>query len=239
MRNVVLLWALLAIIGLSGCASQSALEELKANQQEILKSQKAILASLTIMRRIQQNLAARSGGAQIDYNKVHDIPIDSSPFKGKADAPVTIVEFSDFQCPHCSRLQPVLKQVLDEYPNEVKLVFKHYPLSTHKLARHAVRAAEAAREQGKFWEMHDLIFANSSSLTESSFTGFAEELNLDTERFIADYNSKKYEELLEYDLDAGRRSGVTGTPSLYMNGKRMQRRSFADFKAAIDRLLGN
>ena len=96
MRNVVLLWALPVIIGLSGCASQSALEELKANQQEILKSQKTILASLTILRRNQQNLTARSGGRQIDYDKVHDIPIDSSPFKGNADAPVTIVEISDF-----------------------------------------------------------------------------------------------------------------------------------------------
>jgi protein-disulfide isomerase len=237
MKTVVLICALFIVCALGGCASQSALEELKENQEEILKSQKAIMASLTILRRNLQNAPTRSGGRQIDYNKVHDIPIDSAPFKGNVDAPVTIVEFSDFQCPYCARLQPTLRQVLIEYPEEVKLVFKHFPLSSHKQARNAVKAAEAAREQGKFWEMHDLIFANFSSLTESSFTTFADQLDLDAGQFEADYTSKKYEELVELDLDAGRSSGVTGTPSLFMNGKRMQKRSFADFKAAIEALL--
>ena len=127
--------------------------------------------------------------------------------------------------------------MLKAYPNEVKFVYKDFPLSFHKQAKNAAKAARAAGEQGKFWEMHDLIFEKYNLLTEEMFKEFATKLNLDVNRFIADFNSNKYDQLIQQDINLGRQSGVSGTPTLYMNGKRMQRRSFDDFKQSIDAIL--
>ncbi len=150
---------------------------------------------------------------------------------------MTIVEFSDFQCPYCSRLQPILREVLKTYPKEVKLVFKDFPLSFHKQAKNAAKAARASGEQGKYWEMHDLIFANYDKLTEEMFTEFASQLGLDTKKFTADYSGTKYDGLIKDDMSLGQRVGVRGTPTLFLNGKRMSNRSFDDFKIAIDTIL--
>jgi protein-disulfide isomerase len=173
----------------------------------------------------------------IDYNKVHNLPLGTSAIKGNKDAPVTIVEFSDFQCPYCARVQPTLRQVLQAYPNEVKLVYKDFPLSFHQHARNAAKAARAAGEQGKYWEMHDLIFEKYSSLTVEMFKEFAAKLNLDMNRFASDFSSNKYDNLIQQDMNLGRKAGVAGTPTLFMNGKRMKSRSFVDFKTAIDGYL--
>jgi protein-disulfide isomerase len=181
--------------------------------------------------------AAAPSRPTIDYNKVHNLPIGSSPIKGDKNAPVTIVEFSDFQCPYCSRLQPTLVQVLEAYPKDVKLVFKDFPLSFHKQAKNAAKAARAAGEQGKYWEMHDLIFEKFSTVNEEMFKEFAGKLTLDMNKFNADYSSTKYDQLIQQDINMGRTAGVTGTPSLFLNGKRMQRRSLDDFKAAIDAII--
>ncbi|KPK36009.1 MAG: hypothetical protein AMK70_03840, partial [Nitrospira bacterium SG8_35_1] len=148
--------------------------------------------------------------------------------------PITITEFSDFQCPYCSRLQPTLSDVLKAYPEDVKLVFKDFPLSFHKQARNAAKAARAAGEQGKYWEMHDLIFADFNKLTDNSYKEYATKLGLDVNKFTADFSSNKYDALIQQDIALGRQAGVTGTPSLFLNGKRMQRRSLEDFKEAID-----
>ena len=181
--------------------------------------------------------AAAPGRPTIDYNKVHNLPIGASPVKGNREAKVTITEFSDFQCPYCSRLQPTLKDVLKAYPNDVKLVFKDFPLSFHKEARNAAKAARAAGEQGKYWEMHDLIFENFSKVNEAMFKDFATKLNLDMNKFMADFNSSKYDALIQQDINLGRQAQVTGTPTLFMNGKRMQRRSLEDFKQLIEGYL--
>jgi protein-disulfide isomerase len=181
--------------------------------------------------------AAAPSRPTIDYNKVHNLSIGSSPIKGDKNAPVTIVEFSDFQCPYCSRLQPTLVQVLEAYPKDVKLVFKDFPLSFHKQAKNAAKAARAAGEQGKYWEMHDLIFEKFSTVNEEMFKEFAGKLTLDMNKFNADYSSTKYDQLIQQDINMGRTAGVTGTPSLFLNGKRMQRRSLDDFKAAIDAII--
>lgn len=210
--------------------------------ESIEKTQKEILAKLESIEEKQESLSKATQPTrrrpQIDYNKVHNIPLGSSYIKGKKNAPVTIVEFSDFQCPYCARLQPTLNQVLKAYPDDVKLVYKDYPLSFHKQARNAAKAARAAGEQGKYWEMHDLIFANFSKLTEDMFKDFATKLNLDVNKFLADFNSNRYDALIQQDINLARTVGVTGTPTLFVNGKRMRRRSFEDFKAAIEGVLG-
>jgi protein-disulfide isomerase len=168
---------------------------------------------------------------------VHNLPVGTSAIKGNKNAPITVVEFSDFQCPYCARFSPTIDQVLKAYPNEVKFVYKDFPLSFHKQAKNAAKAARAAGEQGKFWEMHDLIFEKYNLLTQEMFKEFAAKLNLDINKFLADFNSNKYDQLIQQDINLGRQSGVSGTPTLYMNGKRMQARSFDAFKQSIDAIL--
>ena len=206
---------------------------------EIEKNQKEILAKLTMIEGNQEKLLAgvKPGKPSVDVNKVHEIPIGNSPVKGDVKATVTIYEFSDFQCPYCSKLQPTLREVLDAYPGKVKLVFKNFPLSFHKQAMNAAKASLAAGEQGKYWEMHDKIFEKYNKLTEESFAEFAKGLGLDTNKFAADYGSNKYEGQIQQDMQIAAKVGVRGTPTLFVNGKLQQGRSFNDFKRTIDGLL--
>lgn len=214
---------------ITGCTNEETLNEIRNTQKEIL-------AKITdIEKKISTPTPQRR--PTIDYNKAHNIPVGSSAVKGNKNAPVTIVEFSDFQCPYCARLQPTLNEVLKAYPKEVKLVFKHYPLSFHKQARNAAKASLAAGEQGKFWDMHDIIFENYNKLSDESFKEFAAKIGLDVNKFLADYNSNKYEQQIQQDINIARSVSVTGTPTLFINGKRMMRRSFNDFKEAIDKIL--
>lgn len=206
---------------------------------DIQNTQKAILAKLSdiekkVMTPVQ---AAPQGRPAIDFNKIYNLPVAHSPVKGNKNAPVTIIEFSDFQCPYCSQLQATLNDVLQAYPKEVKLVFKHYPLSFHQQAMNAAKASEAAREQGKFWEMHDLIFQNFNKLNEQLLKELAQQLGLNMEKFSSDFSSSKYDQQIQQDMMLARNSDVTGTPTLFINGKRVQQRSFNDFKLAIDSIL--
>jgi len=233
-RKIILTcMTLLGALFLLSCVDKGQLERIEKNQADILAQLKTMEEKIGKM----PVRAPAPGRPTIDYNKVHNLPVGSSPVLGKKDAKITITEFSDFQCPYCSRLQPTLKEVLKAYPDDVKLVFKDFPLSFHKEAKNASKAARAAGEQGKYWEMHDLIFENFSKLNEAVFRDFAAKLNLDMNRFMADYNSNKYDALIQQDINLGRQAQVTGTPSLFLNGKRMQRRSFEDFKQEIEGYL--
>ena len=211
------------------------LEDIESSQQIILAKIESIETNQKEMMKLIKPVQA--GRPAIDYNKVHNIPIGNSPVRGNPNAPVTIVEFSDFQCPYCSRLQPTLKQVLKEYPDKVKLVFKEFPLSFHKEAKNASKATLAAGEQGKYWEMHDLVFENYNKLNEEKFKEIALKLGLDMDRFMKDYKSNKYDEGIQKDINLGTSIGVRGTPSIFMNGKRMGPRAFDDFKTLIEGYL--
>jgi protein-disulfide isomerase len=235
MRRKIIITCLLFSVPLLmlSCADKEQMDRIEKNQADIL-------AKLKTMEEAIGKIPARAAIPRrpaIDYNKVHNLPIGSSAVRGNREAGVTIVEFSDFQCPYCARLDPTLKKVLKAYPNDVKLVYKDFPLSFHQNARNAAKAARAAGEQGKYWEMHDLIFENFSKLNDAIYKDFATRLNLDINKFTADFNSNKYDALIQQDINLGRKAGVTGTPTLYMNGKRMQRRSFEDFKQLIDGYL--
>ena len=148
------------------------------------------------------------------------VSLDQDPAKGPAAAPITIVEFSDFQCPYCSRVNPTLKQVEEKYGDKVRVVFRDFPLvQIHKDAAKAAEAGECAHEQGKFWEMHDRLFADQSKLQVEALKQKATEIGLDAEKFNQCLDSSKYAAEVQKDVDEGARYGVTGTPAFFINGR--------------------
>jgi protein-disulfide isomerase len=142
------------------------------------------------------------------------------PAKGPADAPVTIVEFSDFQCPYCSRVVPVIEQVKAKYGDKVRVVFRQFPLnSIHPQAQKAAEASLCANEQGKFWELHDAMFQNQQALGIDQLKAKAKELGIDSAKFDPCVDSGKYAEAVAADLAAGQKAGVSGTPAMFVNGR--------------------
>lgn len=164
----------------------------------------------------------------------------ASPVKGALDGHVTIVEFSDFQCSYCAKVLPTVKQALDEYKTEAKLVFRHFPLiHFHKDAFKAALAAEAAKQQGKFWEMHDKIFENQGNIKEGDLLKYAEELKLDMDAFKKTMNSQETKEIVERDMELGKEFGILATPSFFINGKMFfGNKPIEVFREAIDDALG-
>jgi protein-disulfide isomerase len=148
------------------------------------------------------------------------VAADGHPAVDPADAPVTIVEFSDFQCPYCSRVTPTLKKVVDEYEGQVRLVFRQFPLrSIHPMAQKAAEASLCAADQGKFWEMHDLMFADQRQLGDDNLMAMAATLEIDAESFNECLTSGQHEAAVEADLQAGQAAGVSGTPAMFVNGR--------------------
>jgi protein-disulfide isomerase len=222
---------------LAGCGASP------ADVEEIKKGQKEILAKLDALdKAVQQVKAAPAAAArpQVDPNKVYPLAVGDSPSKGPADAKVTIVEFSDYQCPFCSQAEPLLDQVMQAYPKDVKRVYKQFPLtSIHPNALPASKAAIAAGKQGKFWEMHAKLFGNQRELSPDNYKKWAEELKLDMARFEKDLASPDVQGAIDKDGQEARAADVTGTPTIFVNGKRLQQRSLEGFKAAIDAVLQN
>lgn len=139
--------------------------------------------------------------------------------QGTKTAAISIVEFGDYQCPHCGNAHPVMKEIEDTFGDQIKFVFRNFPLQeSHELALPAAIAAEAAAIQDKFWEMHDALFENQYRLSETLFDELAETIGLDLEKFQKDSLLKELTEKIENDFESGVRSGVNGTPSFYVNG---------------------
>jgi protein-disulfide isomerase len=150
-----------------------------------------------------------------------DFDLSHSSTRGSPGAPITIVEFSDLRCPFCARMPVVLEEVLKRYAGQVRWVFKHFPLPMHSDAPLAHAAAQAAGEQGRFWEMHDAIFARSQTLQRSDVMTLASQLGLNVDRFVADLDRQSLKALVDRDVAEGRRAGVTGTPTFFINGTRL------------------
>jgi protein-disulfide isomerase len=167
----------------------------------------------------------------------HALPVLNSPVKGVESAPVTLTVFSDFQCPYCSRLVPFVDEVLAKNPGKVRIVFKQFPLRMHNMALPAALASLAAREQGQFWPMHDLLFLNFNQLSEEKLRALAKEAGLDLERFDRDRNSQKLRDEVLRDQVLGQQAGVQGTPTLFLNGKLLRERTTQGVQALIDREL--
>jgi protein-disulfide isomerase len=171
-------------------------------------------------------------------NRIEDTVADHNPRKGPADAPVTIIEYTDFQCPYCARGARTLDQVLKRYPDQVRVIFKNLPLKMHDQAEAAARAALAARRQGKFWEYHDLLFQKASVLKDDIYADLAGSLGLNVEQFKADMTSAEVAAELRADLDRAKALGLRGTPRFLVNGVQIRGAYPPEYFAmVIDRLL--
>lgn len=159
--------------------------------------------------------------------------------KGSTSAKLTLVEFSDFQCPACQAWFPVVAQVLQKHPENVLFVFRHFPLDGHKNAKQAAYAAEAAGKQGKFWEMHDFLYENQSEWSESKnpqelFTQYAKIIGLDTQKWLLDVKSKSVTEEINRDIQDGYAVGVNSTPTFFLNNEKLKLSGFDDLSKQID-----
>ena len=188
-------------------------------------------------------LAAAPGGRPSrppgpDPAREYRIDVGDAPTRGESNAKVTIVEWSDFQCPFCNRVEPTLKQIEQEYGDSVRIVFKHLPLEIHPDSRAAHAAAEAAHRQGKFWAMHDRIFMNQRDLRPETLAGYAKEIGLDLGRYQKDVASADVKNTIDKDIEQAQKLGVTGTPAFFINGRNLSgAQPFPNFKRMIDEAL--
>lgn len=147
------------------------------------------------------------------------IDVSDAPVKGNPNGRITLVEFADYECPHCKRFQPVLRQILDEFPNDVKLYFKHYPLPQHTNARLAAEGAVAAQKQGKFWQYQDKLWEHQDDLGPAEIEKVAKESGLDLGKFRKDIASDPVKAKVTKDHDEGANIGLQATPTLYIDGR--------------------
>jgi protein-disulfide isomerase len=155
--------------------------------------------------------------------------------QGPASAPVTLVEYGDYECPHCGAAYPLVKKIQEKLGRNLRFVFRNFPLTNmHPQAEHAAEAAEAAAAQNKFWEMHDWIFEHQDTIGDGDLLGAAKALGLDIVRFMRDMRSQTFLQRVKEDFQSGVRSGVNGTPTFFINGVRHDRApSYEDLLAAL------
>lgn len=210
-------------------------EQIKSQVKQLLKTAEVQQArekfADSLRERIEVSILLPPPSVQVAY--------DSARVKGNAGAPITIVEFADFQCPFCGRVQPLLKDVLGKYKGKVKLAYLDFPIS--QIHQHAEAAAEASRcalALGKYWEMHDAMFADQSKLDEASLVKTAAGLGMDQNSFASCLKSGRYKAEVQQDLQAGTQAGVNATPTFFINGEFLTGvSSDADFTSIIDRQL--
>ncbi len=179
------------------------------------------------------------GEDQEDYSQVYDIPVAHTPVVGNKEAPVTIVEFVDFECPFCARYYSALPDLVKQFPDKVNYMIKNFPLTFQGQAVPAAKAAFAAGEQGKYAEMVQALFDHRKELAAEKYLQLAKELGLDVEKFKQDLTDKDkiYDEYIKADLLLGTKLGVKGTPTFFMNGKRTAARDLPSFMREIETLL--
>jgi protein-disulfide isomerase len=235
MRTASTLGLLAIVAALSACEGGN-----RADIDEIKKGQKDLLAKLESVEKAVQAIkvpAAAPGRPQIDPNKIYNIPLTDAHPKGPKNAKVTIVEFSDFQCPFCKQANPMLEEVLKNN-KDVNLVFKQFPLtSIHPQAMPAAKAVVAAGKQGKFWEMHDIVFENNRALSNDNLKEYAGKIGLDVAKWEKDFASPEVQAQVDREMQEARAADVTGTPTIFVGGKRLQNRSPEGFKQLIDEAM--
>lgn len=183
-----------------------------------------------------------SGGSGPDADgKLTDGITTADWVKGNAESKVTIVEYSDLQCPACKARLPLIKKIMDEFGNHIRFTYRHFPLrQLHKNSQIAAQAAEAAGLQGKFWEMHDQLFANQEAWSvlegdklETAFGLYAAQIKLDIPRFNKDLNSNAVRDAVNADADSGEDANVTSTPTFFLNGSKINPADYEDFRALV------
>ncbi len=218
---------------------KSIIEQEIAKADALLKkgTAPAALYDALVDENLKSQPAAPAPGAPpgSNPNERKDVAVGSAPVKGPADAPVTIVEFSDFQCPFCSRVEPTIKQIESAYGDKIRFAWKNQPLPFHPNAMPAAKAAMAAYRQGKFWQMHDLLFANQRDLNDANYEKWAQQIGLDMAKFKKDMASPAVADEIAADSKEGQRLGANGTPSFFINGRSVVgAQPFESFKSVID-----
>lgn len=161
-------------------------------------------------------------------NENEIVNVNTGLIEARGNGTIEIIEFSDFQCPICGEQEPILKQVLDNFGDKIRLYYRQFPLSIHKNSFEAALASMCAEEQGKFWEYHDLLFENQIALDKTSLKNYAEQLDLNLEQFDSCFDKEKYKKEIKNDIKEGKQAGVKGTPTFFINGKRIE--GFRDFE---------
>lgn len=152
---------------------------------------------------------------------------------GSATPKATLIEFSDFQCPACKSVEPTVEAVISKYSGSLRFVYRHFPLSQHPFAGKAAAVAEAAGMQGKFWEMNRLLFVNQEQLSDELFPKLAGQLGLDLAKFNKDRESESVKKRVNDDVAVGNLVGINATPTFFLNGKKLELKSFADLETAV------
>lgn len=179
----------------------------------------ANMLAVQVQRGVAKATAAAAVNARFAPDVVKVIDLADSPSRGPVDAPITMVVFSDFECPACGATVPFLETLQEKHAKEIRLVHKYYPLKKHTRARAAAQAAAAAGKQGKYWEMEKILFENQGALQDVDLDGYAEKLELDMNRFRADKASPAIDAMIERDIKAGDEAGLRYTPFVLMNGR--------------------
>ncbi len=179
--------------------------------------------------------------APVDNVDIFEIA-ESEWVKGAVNARATLIEYSDYQCPACKSITPLLERLVNEFPNDLRLVFRDFPLTTiHKYALPAAKAAEASGKQGKYWEMHDVLFDKQEEWATSGdsekFNRYALDLGLNVDNFKSDYDSKIVEEAVKKDIVSGGRLRINSTPALYLNGKKLTVESYEQLKREVEKVI--
>lgn len=210
------------------------LEDVRQPIREFLVREREVAVRLAYLDRLREKMPVR---IMLEPPRVA-VADAGRPVRGPAEAPVEIIEFSDFECPFCGRATPTVAQVLEEYGDQVRLVYRHYPLPNHPNARAAAEASLCAHDQAQFWPYHDRLFANASRLTIPDLKQHASDLGLERTPFDACLDSGKYRAEVELDIAAGNEVGVSGTPAFFINGRLLAgAQPFEAFKQLIDEEL--
>ena len=234
------IFGILAVVGLAlvlnACQSQQNIEE---TVQQYLKDNPEVIKAQVQAVLKEQGIRGRPPQKSIEDLIKNPIKVDlnNAPVLGPEDAEITIVEFSDFQCPFCKRVVPTIHQLVKEYDGKVRVAFRQHPLSFHKDAMSAAKASLAAHEQGKFWEMHDALFENQRDLSDANIKKIAKDLGLNMAQFEKDWKSDKFDAQIQEDIKFARSNGATGTPAFFVNGVYVKgARPIAYFKEVIDKI---
>ncbi len=158
-----------------------------------------------------------------NYYELSIAPSSEDHIQGSLDAPIVLVEYGDYQCPYCGQAFPIVKQLQEDFGDNMAYIFRHFPLAQmHEHALHAAEAAELASDEGKFWEMHDMIYENQHSIDDISLTTMAKSLGMDEKKFMINLATDSKKDEVQADFMSGVESGVNGTPSFYINGKKYE-----------------
>jgi protein-disulfide isomerase len=191
--------------------------------QEKRACAKCLPAAKYVLRGVKDGMTRdqieKSYKGRFDASGVKNVPIDGSPVKGPESAAITIVEFADFECPHCGEVAPMIDKVVESHKNDIRMVFKFYPLPSHPHADIAARAAVAAMNQNKFWEMHHALFTNQRHLEQTDLDSYAKELGLEVSRFHADMQAAATADRITKDKKLGEDLQIGGTPTIFINGR--------------------